>query len=453
LNIADIQHIISQGESETVEFKRNFNNETIVTLAAFANTNGGSVYIGVDDKREITGVTVSGESVQNWVNEIKNKTAPSIIPDVEVFDIKSRSIVCFSISEFPVKPVAVKGRFYKRVQNSTHLMNANEISLLHLQSLQTSWDAYPYQNAGIDDLDFDKINTFIKRVNAGGRFHLEEDIISSLNKLSLIKKGVPTNAAMLLFSKRNLGYNVHIGRFKTPSLIIDDRVISGSLFEVVDETMRYLMGHIKVAFEITGTKTQRNEIFEYPVPALRELVLNAIIHRDYTSPVDIQIKIFDQSISIFNPGALYGNLTVDDLKTDDYQSNTRNKLIAEAFYLTKDIEKYGSGYIRVRKEIREYPTMSFNYKEMGNGFIIHLKYDEQKISTNVPKDVPKDVPKEKRMEFILELIKANSKITIQQIADKCNVSVKTVKRDIEKLKTGKIIKRQGGRKEGYWELL
>ena len=148
-----------------------------------------------------------------------------------------------------------------------------------------------------------------------------------------------------------------------------------------------------------------------------------------------------------------GNLTVEDLRTDDYQSNTRNKLIAEAFYLTKDIEKYGSGYIRVRKEIREYPTMSFNYKEMGNGFIIHLKYDEQKISANVPKDVPKDVPKEKRMEFILELIKANSKITIQQIADKCNVSVKTVKRDIEKLKTGNIIKRQGGRKEGYWELL
>jgi hypothetical protein len=70
--------------------------------------------------------------------------------------------------------------------------------------------------------------------------------------------------------------------------------------------------------------------------------------RDYTSPVDIQIKIFDQSISFFNPGKLYGDLTIEKLKRDDYQSRTRNRLIAEAFYLTRDIEKYGSGFIRVR---------------------------------------------------------------------------------------------------------
>ncbi len=309
-----ILHIISKGEGQTIEFKKNFNNETIIALAAFANTKGGSVLIGVDDKGIIKGVSISGESIQNWVNEIKNKTTPSLIPDVEIFEFDSGNVVLLSISEFPVKPVAVKGRFYKRIQNSIHLMNVNEISLSHLQSLQTSWDAYPYQDARPDDLDLSKIATFIERVNTGGRFHLDDNVTVALNKLSMIKDGVPTNAAMLLFSKKNLGYNVHIGRFKTPSLIIDDRIINGSLFEVVEDTMRYLIGQIKVAFEISGTKTQRNEIFEYPVPALRELVLNAIIHRDYTSPVDIQIKIFDQSITIFNPGNLYGNLTIEDLK-------------------------------------------------------------------------------------------------------------------------------------------
>src|SRR3989339_1906377 len=101
--------------------------------------------------------------------------------------------------------------------------------------------------------------------------------------------------------------------------------------------------------------------------ALRELLLNAVVHRDYTSPVDIQIKIFDNTITFFNPGKLFGDLTIEKLKNDNYQSRTRNKLVAEAFYLTRDIEKYGSGFIRVRREIGAYPSMVFACEENGDG--------------------------------------------------------------------------------------
>ena len=104
--------------------------------------------------------------------------------------------------------------------------------------------------------------------------------------------------------------------------------------------------------------------------ALRELLLNAVVHRDYTSPVDIQIKIFDNAIIFFNPGKLLGDLTVEKLKSDNYQSRTRNKLVAEAFYLTRDIEKYGSGFIRVRQEIRSYPTMELAYSLKSGPFAI-----------------------------------------------------------------------------------
>ena len=358
-NLSDILKLIESGEGERMEFKTSFNIEAIETLVAFANTKGGKIVVGINRKNEIIGVKINVESVQNWVNEIKSKTAPSIIPDVEIYELKSKIVIVFSINEFPIKPISLKGRFYKRIHNSNHLMVANEISQLHLQSLQTSWDAYPYPGADLDNIDFELVKEFITHVNQEGRFSLANDPVKALNKLRLIKSSVPTNAAMLLFSKQDLNYNVHIGRFKTPSLIVDDKIISGNLFRVVDDTMRYLLSNIKVAFEISGTQTRRNEIFEYPIPAIRELVLNSIIHRDYTSPVDIQIKIFDNSISIFNPGKLYGEITIEDLKTDTYQSHTRNKLIAEAFYLKKEIEKYGSGYIRVRKEIKDYPTMKF----------------------------------------------------------------------------------------------
>ncbi|MBI5677174.1 MAG: hypothetical protein HZC52_01475 [Planctomycetes bacterium] len=103
---------------------------------------------------------------------------------------------------------------------------------------------------------------------------------------------------MLLFGKDNPPYAIHIGRFKTPSTIIDDRMIRGTLFQVVEESMRFIISHLKVAFEIVA-EIERREIYEYPLPALRELLLNAVVHRDYTSPVDTQIKIFDNSITLY----------------------------------------------------------------------------------------------------------------------------------------------------------
>jgi ATP-dependent DNA helicase RecG len=140
----------------------------------------------------------------------------------------------------------------------------------------------------------------------------------------MVKKDIVTNAAMILFSKNNLFYNVHVGRFKTSSLIIDERMFNGNLFDVVDETARFINSHLKVAFEITGITTQRTEIVEYPVAALRELILNSLIHRDYTSPSDVQIKIFDQKISFFNPGILYGNISMEDLKEDIHRNSETN---------------------------------------------------------------------------------------------------------------------------------
>lgn len=208
----------------------------------------------------------------------------------------------------------------------------------------------------------------------------------------------------------------------------------------------YVFIGVTDAHEITGKTTQRNEIPEYPLGAIRELLLNSVIHRDYQSPVDIQIKIFDQSITFFNPGNLYGGITINDLKTDKYQSRARNKLIAEAFYLTGDIEKYGSGFERIRDEIKAYPTMKFEFQEIGNGFLTSLKYDLQKTST-------KDVTKDDRKIHIIELIKDNPKITTEEIALMMNMGKRTILRDMEELKNENRIVRAGGRKIGYWEII
>ena len=314
----DLRRIIEEGESQQVEFKSTFNVEAMESIVAFANTEGGKVVIGVSNKRKIVGVVINEESLQQWVNEIKSKTEPSILVDAMSFEIEGKTIVVLSVAEYPVKPISLHDRFFKRIGNSNHLLSASEIANMSILS------------------------------------------------------------AYLLFGKDSIGYNVHIGRFKTPSMIIDDRMMNGNLFEAVEETMRFLISHIKVAYQITGKTTQRTEIFEYPLPALREIVLNTVIHRDYTSPMDVQIKVFDQKITFFSPGELFRKQTIEALRTDNYQAYTRNKLIAEAFYLTGDIEKYGTGYTRNRSEIASYPTMRFDFEEKPSAWLVTISYETRK---------------------------------------------------------------------------
>src|SRR5690606_5918599 len=151
-----INHIIRQGESETTEFKTSFSAEVMVSLVAFANTKGGSVYVGIADDGAIKGVKLGKETLQNWINEIKAKTQPSIIPSVEVFKEESKQIVCIGVNEFPVKPLCFKGRFYKQINNSNHQLSVSEISEVYLQSMQYSWDSYPYATATFKDINTKK---------------------------------------------------------------------------------------------------------------------------------------------------------------------------------------------------------------------------------------------------------------------------------------------------------
>ncbi|MBE9601880.1 RNA-binding domain-containing protein [Pedobacter sp. MC2016-24] len=448
-------------EDAVTEFKSSFTEKAIETLVAFANTKGGKVLIGIDDQgTPLKGFTIGTESIQTWLNEIKNKTQPSIIPDAEIITYNDSNVAELSIKEFPIKPVSFRGRYFKRVKNSNHQLNTSEINDMYMQSLQLSWDSYPYNKALFEDLNVDKIRLFMRKVNDGGRFVLPDDPYEALTILKMVKAGEVTNAAMILFSKENLFYNVHVGRFKTPSFIIDERMIRGNLFDVVDETLKFINSHLKVAFEITGVTTQRTEIFEYPIAAIRELVLNSVIHRDFLSPSDIQIKIFDQSITFYNPGKLYGDISIEDLKKDAYTSKLRNKLIAEAFYLTKDIEKYGTGFFRVRKEIKQYPTMTFKYQEQVGGFVTELAYKAQKTSTLIPSDTVNDTVNgtlndtvnKDRLSVILEEIFKNNHVSIDDLAKTIDVSRRTLIRDLDKLKEQGRISRVGSDKTGYWQV-
>ena len=235
-------------ENQHIEFKTSFSDEVIITLVAFANASGGKVYIGLDDN----GVVVSNfflkkESVQQWLNEIKNKTIPSIIPDVIFEEADENTILAFGIQEFPVKPVSFKGRYYKRIENANHQMNLQEISNLHLKTFNTSWDYYPSPHYGLDAIALEKVSQFVFNSNQIRENQIQDDPITVLRKFEMLKdNGQIANGCYLLFAKNDVfDATISIGRFATETSIKDSLVLRTDLFTEVDATLTFLKKHIK----------------------------------------------------------------------------------------------------------------------------------------------------------------------------------------------------------------
>ena len=160
----NIKAILKVGESLTVEFKSSFGRETIESLVAFSNAQGGTVLIGVADDGSVRGTTIGRETLNDWLGQIKSGTSPSIIPDIDSLQIEGKLIVVICISEYPVKPVNTKGHYFKRVASSNHLLGLSEITDLYLQSLQISWDAHEAHGESLDELSVEKIEKFIEPI-------------------------------------------------------------------------------------------------------------------------------------------------------------------------------------------------------------------------------------------------------------------------------------------------
>lgn len=357
---------IPEKEGLKVEFKSSFNIEVIEALVAFANAKGGTVYIGVSDKRKIIGVSLNKETVQHLINEVKCKTAPILIPDVEVLDFEGKQVVALSIQEYPIKPVAVQGRYFKRVENSTHQMTVNEVVNMHLQTMNSSWDAYIDSFHSIEDLSLEKVQRAIDVLRARGR-DIVEDPLSFLVKYDMLRGDKITNAAFLLFHKDdNIISTVELGYFQSDVIIKDSSRSKSDLLSQVDEVMGFVKKHINKEVVITENP-QNTERWQYPLEAIREISMNMIVHRNYQLPGDSIVKVYPDKVEFFNPGLLPDGITIDDLLNNNYKSTPRNKVIADFFKDLGLIEKYGSGIRRVMKLCKEEGRPLPQIMQMSNG--------------------------------------------------------------------------------------
>ena len=206
--------------------------------------------------------------------------------------------------------------------------------------------------------------------------------------------------------------------------------------------MKFIVSHIRVFFDFDGS-IQRKERFAYPLPALREALLNAVVHRSCTDPCDIQIKIFDDKITLFSPGAFYGGISIAVIQADNYRSSLRNKLVAEGFCLINAIEKYGSGFIRIRKALKEYPKVDFDIKELMGGVMVTFAQKSPKSSQD---EIGGGVSLE--LTQLLELIQSKPGLRFTQLASQTGKPVRTIERWLKQLKDSQRIEFRGAPKTG-----
>lgn len=378
--VEEIERLIAEGEGVMLEFKSAFNAKTLETLVAFSNTKGGGVIIGISDSGAIKGVDAQVETVQQWINEVKGKTQPSIVPDYVCYSINNKTVVILSVMEFPVKPVALKGRYFKRIGNSNHLMGVDELANMHLKSINMSWDSLVSHSQTMEAISLDKVAGFIREINRKREIPIQDEPLTVLKKFELAKNGQPTHACILLFTgDENPHSTIMAGRFADPSTIKDSITIRSDLFSQVGMVMDFIRKHINKEFIVTG-EPFHEERWQYPLNALREIVINMIVHRNYQDHNDSIIKIYNDRIEFFNPGRLLEPLTVEKLISGDYLSVARNKQVASAFKEAGIIEKYGSGIQRIFQSFKQYGLKLPLLQELQHGFRVVVYNEKETVA-------------------------------------------------------------------------
>lgn len=428
-------------ECNTIEFKEKVNENFFKTLSAFANTDGGCILLGVRDDKSIEGFNGQQESVINQIIDCLG-----IQPKIEVENIENKEILLVKV-EKSNNLIAYKNIYYKRIGNTTRVMPQNEIRERLLEGI--SWESQT-DSFTVDDINENTIREFVKYGISTGRLPSipdNETIESILEKLGLIIDDKITNAGILLFGKNPQKYfinaNIRVGAFKGNDAItiISDKLIDGNLFEQVAKAEEAIKFAINVKYSITGKTSERQEIWDYPLSAIRETLLNSIVHRDYfdkTSP--IQIKIFKDWLWFYNPGELVDDLTVENLKTS-HPSKTRNPLIASIFYRAGFIEKFGSGIDRIMNACRKEVIPQPEFIEECGGFSVKFKKEFTQLN--------------ERQNKALSAIKEKGLISNSEYQEIIGATRETSKRDLAlMLKLGILHKTGEGKATKYsvWEI-
>ena len=382
---AAVKQVVASGESERVEFKSVPSKLDGIgqTICAFLNTRGGTLIVGVDDRGQITGVKSAVQEAEKIQRDLLEKISPKAAWSVNVDEVDGKKLILVDVPQGLEKPYIYRDRIFVRRGAQTVVAVGTEITgLIDRRHAEGSrWERLPALGFEIDDLDKSEILQTAKEAQERRLYPFADPSkpLRILEQLGLASGGMLLNSAVILFGK-NLArrfpqIRIRAARFKGESLtsFTDNRTFEGHAFALIEKIESFLRTHIPIESELPKKGVRRSDTPAYPWPALREGMLNAIVHRDYAAfDGGLSVGIHDDRIEFWNSGSLPEGITVESLK-GPHPSRPHNPDIANVFFLRGFIERWGIGARQIVNQCREAGLPEPEWKTEGGGITLTIR--------------------------------------------------------------------------------
>ena len=395
-------------ESQNIEWKQSWHDDYLKWVCGFANAFGGQIFIGKDDNGVITHLEHYRKLLETIPNKIREHLG--IIAEVNLHQKNEAHYLEIVVPPYTV-PVSLRGRYYYRTGSTKVELTGSALNEFLLKKSGKTWDNVPEILASFNDIDSDSVNAFIKDAQKSGRMPDVSDLSLEeiFEKLRLSESGVIKRAALILFGKDpNRFYPnviVKIGRFGNDDADLKfQETEEGNLIQLlknVPNQLNYKFFTKPIDFE----GMQRIEKGEYPVAALREMLLNALVHRTYMGST-VQLRVYDNKLSLWNEGNLPEGMELESLKRH-HISRPRNPIIADICFKAGYIDSWGRGTLKIINSCNEAGLPEPTITALDGGILVTLFKD--KYSVEQLKILGLSVRQIKAIEFAKKFGRINNK--------------------------------------------
>lgn len=440
-------------ETETLEFKKTLYeiNQAMISLTAMLNTSGhGTLYFCVDNNGNPVNQPIEKDIIQRLSLMIKSSIKPAVIPLIQFDSLDGIQTIKLTVKGEKA-PYSAFGRYFIRDDDQDIEMSQDDLeSFFKKRHLNNSTWEHSLTDFTSEDIDERQLIELINNANECHRIkYVYKNADEALEMLSLEEEGYLNNACFSLLSikKPHLIEEI-VYATDEKRTIIDKKSFYGNIFECIEEESSFVKKNIRWALN------QVDEIPEIPLNALYEIVLNSLIHKDYTSDKPNKIEITPGSICISNPGEMSSSFSINDFYKETLGIQPRNPLIAIIMYISGKIKDLGGGFKIILDALKEV-GISYSVKNEDGyfSFIIKRRSQDQNEKEKKLNEKISDLKLTKADKALLDYFRQNDTLnSISNASSALSLSTITIQRSINKLVSNEIIKRIGSKKEGYWKL-
>ena len=467
------------GESKNVEYKERVPEDSqkyMKSVVAFANGDGGRSGFGVDDgSMRVVGIPQADlfQMMDAITNAVTDSCEPMIIPDLFVREIEGKSLIILEIAPGMQRPYYLKKKgpvkgTYIRTAGTTRLADRAILQELLLEGENKFFDQQPIPNLKVTKYDVTALcHSMSETAKKNALSDIQRQGIKELTINQLISWGIlienkdqliPTYAYAMLTHQAGYPPVVQCAVFKTDdrAVFVDKREIDAPIQEQVEKAYQYVLEKINMGARFQGV--YRQDIYELPPDSIRELIANALVHRNYLEPESVQIALFSDRLEVTSPGSLMRGVTHEKMK--EGFSKIRNRALANAFAYMNLIEKWGSGFPRIFRDCRDYGLQEPEIIDFDGDLRVNLyritdqTSDQTKKTDQTPKtdqtgtNMPVKLNEKERV--ILSYLQKKPDGTQHEIAEATSLSLSTIKYYMKKLQEKGCLQRMGTHRKGYW---